>query len=307
MNLSWLKTLITIVDKKGLTAAAVSLEISQPAVSKQLRALENYYGTPLLNRRGRVPELTAAGRVVYQHSQRILLAVDRSLAEVRGLGTAVQGELLLEASTIPGEYVLPRLLGAFQQRYPGVRVSLEISDSRAVAGHVLAGEIAVGVIGVQAPNPNLQHEPIYSDELVVVIPRGHRWEGRETVSLDEFCAEQMVVREPGSGTRAVLEKWLKERAIDPATLEYRLARGTHDAVLAAGAGGLGVSLVSSLAAAPRLQAGTMASVRISGFPNQRPLYLNTRKNRALDHLQKTFIAFVKETLPSVAEHRDSNL
>jgi DNA-binding transcriptional LysR family regulator len=307
MNLSWLKTLITIVDKKSLTAAARALEISQPAVSKQLRALEDYYGAPLLNRRGRVPELTTAGRVVYQHGQRILLAVDRSLAEVRELGSAVQGELLLEASTIPGEYVLPRLLGAFQQRYPEVRVSLEISNSRDVARHVLAGEIAVGVIGVQAPNPNLQHEPIYSDELVVVIPRGHRWEGRETISLDEFCAEQMVVREQGSGTRTVLERWLKERGIDPATLEYRLELGSHDAVLEAVAGGLGVSLVSSLAAAPRLQAGALASVRISGFPNQRPLYLITRKNRALDHLQKTFIAFVKETLPPVPEHRDSNL
>ena len=299
MNLNWLKTLNTIVEKKSLTAAARALEISQPAVSKQLRALEEYYGAPLLSRRGREPELTAAGRVVYQHGQRILLAVDRSLAEVQELGSAVQGELLLEASTIPGEYLLPRLLGAFQQRYSEVTVSLEISDSMDVARHVLAGEIAVGVIGMQTLNPNLQHEPIYSDELVVVIPRKHRWEGRDTISLEEFCAEQMVVRESGSGTRAVLERWLKERGIDPATLEYRLELGSHDAVLEAVAGGLGVSLVSSLAAVSRLAAGSLASVKISGFPNRRLLYLITRKNRVPDRLQKIFIAFVKETLPPV--------
>jgi DNA-binding transcriptional LysR family regulator len=299
MNLSWLKTLITIIDKKSLTAAAGDLEISQPAVSKQLRALEDYYGMPLLNRRGREPELTAAGRIVYQYGQRILLAVDRSLAEVQELGNTVQGELLLEASTIPGEYILPRLLGAFQQRHPGVRVSLDISDSKDVAGHVLAGEIAVGMIGVQAHNSNLQHEPVYSDELVVVVPRGHRWEGRETINLDEFCAEPMVVRESGSGTRAVVEKWLKERSIDPSDLDYRLELGSHDAVLEAVSGGMGVSLVSSLAAASRLAAGTLAAVRISGFPNHRYLYLITRKNRTPNHLQKTFMAFVKETLPPV--------
>ncbi len=299
MNLSCLKTLVTIVDKKSLTAAARALEISQPAVSKQLQALEDYYGTPLLNRGGRDPEVTAAGRIVYQYGQRILLAIDRSLAAVRELSNTIQGKLLLDASTIPGEYVLPRLLGAFQQRYPEVRISLEISDSSVVARRVLAGEIAAGVIGVRVSNPRLQHEPIYSDELVVVIPRGHRWEGRQVVSLDEFCAEQMVVREPGSGTRAVIEKWLGERGVDPATLGHRMELGSTDAVLEAVAEGLGVSLVSTLAAWPRIQAGTLAAVRISGFPSRRHLYLITRKNRTPDLLLKTFIEFVKEALPPI--------
>jgi DNA-binding transcriptional LysR family regulator len=299
MNLSWLKTLITIVDKKSMTAAAQCLEISQPAVSKQLQALEDYYGTPLLTRRGREPELTPAGRVVYEYGQQILQAVERSLAAVRDLSGAVQGELLLGAGTIPGEYLLPRLLGAFQQRYPEVRVSLEIGSSSVVARRVLAGEIAAGVIGARVNSPNLQHEPIYSDELVVVIPRGHRWEGRHTISLEEFCGEQMVVREAGSGTRAVIEKWLEERGIDPATLGHRMELGSTDAVLEAVAEGLGVSLVSTLAAEPRIQAGTLAVVQISGFPNRRHLYLVTRKNRAPDLLLRTFIEFLKEALPPI--------
>lgn len=133
MNLTGLETLIVIVDKKSLTKAARALDVSQPAVSKQLRALEAYYGTLLLYRRGREPELTEAGKIVYRYGQRILQMIDKSLADVRELADTVQGDLLLGGSTIPGEYILPRLLGAFQQEYPAVRVSLEIGDSKDVA------------------------------------------------------------------------------------------------------------------------------------------------------------------------------
>lgn len=297
MNLTWLETLIVIVDKKSLTKAARALDVSQPAVSKQLRALEAYYGTPLLYRRGREPELTEAGKIVYRYGQRILQMIDKSLADVRELADTVQGDLLLGGSTIPGEYILPRLLGAFQQEYPAVRVSLEIGDSKDVARRVLAGEFAAGVIGVQINNQNLQHELIYNDELVVVAPRGHRWDGQSTISLDEFCAEQMVVREPGSGTRAVLEQWLQERGIDPSILKYKMELGSTDAVLSAVTAGLGVSLLSAVAAQPRVQAGTLAAVRIAGLPNIRGLYLITRKNRIPDHLLKTFIDFVKASPP----------
>ncbi len=298
MNLSWLETLITIMDKKSLTRAAEALEISQPAVSKQLRALEAQYGTPLLYRRGREPQLTEAGKIVYRYGQRILQTIDKSLAEVRDLADTVQGELLLGGSTIPGEYILPRLLGAFQQRYPEVTVSLEISDSKEVARRVLAGEFAAGVIGVQINSQNLQHELIYNDELVVVVPRGHRWEGWETVDLEELCAEQMVVREPGSGTRAVFEQWLQERGIDPGALKYRMELGSTDAVLSAVAAGLGVSLLSTVAAQPRIQSGALAAVRIAGLPRMRGLYLITRKNRVPDHLLQTFIDFMKASLPA---------
>ncbi len=300
MNLSWLKTLITIMEEKSLTGAARALEISQPAVSKQLLALEEYYGAPLLNRRRRELELTAAGRAVYRHGQRIMKEIDASLAEVRSLNDRIQGELFLEASTIPGEYVLPKLLGSFQQRYPEVRVSLDISDSREVARRVLAGEIAAGVIGMQINNPNLQREAIYNDELVVAIPRGHCWEDRETIELEEFCSAQMVVREHGSGTRAVIERWLLQQGVDPASLKYRLELGSTDAVLGAIEQGLGVSLVSTLAAEPRIRAGTLAAVRIAGCPVWRPLFLITRKKSAPDRLLQAFIDFVREAMPAVS-------
>jgi DNA-binding transcriptional LysR family regulator len=296
MNLDWLSTLITIVDRKSLTGAAQELKISQPAVSKQLRALEAFYGTPLLNRRGREPELTEAGKVVYRHGQRILQMIEKSVNEARKLADTVQGELVLGAGTIPGEYILPRLLGAFQQQYPAVRVSLEISGSKEVARRVQAGEFAAGVIGLHVGAQNLKHELVYNDELVVVVPREHRFAGRDIIALEEFCSEQIVSRESESGTRAVIEKKLQECGVDPATLNNRIELGSTDAVLNAVTEGLGISLVSILAAQPRIRAGTLAAVRISGFPNMRGLYLITRKNRVPDHLLTTFIDFVKQSL-----------
>jgi len=294
MNFAWLQTFNVIVEQGSLTKAARALHLTQPAVSKQLRALEEYYGTPLFYRTTREIELTEAGEIVYQYSQKALDLIGKSRNEVQALARVIEGELSLGASTIPGEYIFPRFLGLFQQRYPGVRVKLEIGDSKVIAQKVAEGKLELGITGALIKSRNLRYELFFQDELVVVVPKGHRFAGRESVTLEEFIAEPLVARERGSGTRIAIENRLMEHGVSPSALNISLELGSTEAVLNAVARGVGISLVSGYAARPRAQAGEIAYLRIDGVPFERGLYFVTRKKPELRTVLRVFIDFLNE-------------
>lgn len=298
MNLMWLQTFNVVVEEKSLTKAARALHLTQPAVSKQLRSLERYYGVSLLHRTTREVRLTEAGRVVYQYGQKTLEIIKKSRDDVQVLVNVIQGELLLGASTIPGEYILPRFLGLFQQLYPEVKVKMEISDSKEVARKVLEGEIKLGIIGAFIQNQSLQQELFCKDELVVVVPREHKFARRKTITLEEFLSEPLVARERGSGTRMVMENKFVAHGISLTALKIKLELGSTEAVLNAVAAGLGISLVSRLAVQSHTQAGKVAYLRIAGFPLERGLYFIIKKNREPSALLKTFLSFLKNNIPT---------
>ncbi len=294
MNLAWLQTFNAIVEEGSLTKAAKALHLTQPAVSKQLRALEAYYGTPLFYRTTRELKLTEAGEIVYRYSQKALELIVKSKNEVQVTVGSIRGELTIGASTIPGEYILPRLLGRFQQHYPGIKVKLEISDSRAIAQKVSEGRLELGITGVLIKSRNLRYEPFFQDELVVVVPRGHRFAGREFITIEELLSEPFVSRERGSGTRSVIENRLLESGVFPAALNITLELGSTEAVLNAVIEGLGISLVSAYAARPRAQAGEIFCLKVEGVNFKRDLYFVMRKERELRLLLRLLINFLKE-------------
>ncbi len=294
MNFAWLQTFNVIVEQGSLTKAARALHLTQPAVSKQLRALEEYYGTPLFYRTTREVALTEAGEIVYRYSQKALDLIGKSKNEVQAINRIIEGELSLGASTIPGEYILPRFLGLFQQRYPGVRVKLEIGDSKAIAQKVAEGKLELGITGALIKSRNLRYELFFEDELMVVVPKGHRFAGRESVTLEELLAEPFVAREKGSGTRIAIENRLLELGVSPPALHISLELGSTEAVLNAVVQGAGISLVSAYAAWPRAQAGEFACLRIDGVPFKRGLYFATRKKSELRTIPRLFIDFLKE-------------
>lgn len=294
MNLSWLQTFVFIVEKKSITKAARALHLTQPAVSKQLNSLEKYYGVPLLYRTSRHLEVTKAGQIVYEHSRKILAAVRASLADVQALEQNLHGDLLLGASTIPGEYVLPAVLRRFQDLYPQVKTRLEIADSTEVGRLILDGEVEAGIIGVDLKNPILRQELIFQDELVVIAPSCHPLAGRESIALEHFLSEQVIVRERGSGTRMVIENKLKEKGISPERLNIKLEMGSTEAVVNAVAAGLGISLVSHFAVKNRIQAKELVTLRIEDLSLKRGIYFTVRQNQVLSPLIRTFYNFLKD-------------
>ncbi len=271
MNIIWLQTFILIVDKKSLTKAAKVLHLTQPAVSKQLISLEKFYGTALLHRTSRQMELTEAGKMVYEHSLRILSAINESLAEVKALQDDLHGELLLGASSIPGEYILPSALGRFQTLYPQVKVRLEIADSTEICLMLQDGKVEAGMIGVIPENSAIFQEHIFEDELVVIAAGEHPLSKRKSIVVEDFKQERLIFRERGSGTRIVIEKELEMRGIDPEKLKTKLELGSSEAVINAVAAGLGISLVSRFAVENRIKTGEVSVLPVEGFPLKRGL------------------------------------
>lgn len=296
MNLTWLQTFMLIVDKKSLTKAARVLHLTQPAVSKQLNSLEKYYGTSLLHRTSRHMEVTEAGKMVYEYSQQILSKINESLADVQALQKDLYGSLLLGASSIPGEYILPAALGRFQALHSQVKVKLEIADSTEIGQLLQDGKIEAGMIGVILENPVLKQEHIFEDELVVIASSQHPLTKKKSIALEDFLEERVIFREAGSGTRLVIENKLIEKGIAPDSLKTRLELGSTEAVINAVAAGLGISLVSRFAVQNRIKAGEIAVLPIDDLPLERGLYFITRRDQVISPLVEAFYNFLKDYL-----------
>lgn len=302
MNLTWLQTFIFIVEKKSLTKAAQALHLTQPAVSKQLNSLERFYGTSLLHRTSRYVEVTEAGKMVYEYSKQILAKINESHAAVQALQKDLCGSLILGASTIPGEYILPAALGRFQELHPQVKAKLEISDSTEIGQLIMDAKLEAGMIGAALDNPVLCQEHITNDELVVIAPFQHHLANELSITFEDILEEPLIVREAGSGTQLVIESKLKEKGIAPEKLNIRLELGSTAAVVNAVAAGLGISLVSRFAVKNRIDAEEIAVLNIEGLPLERGLYFVTRKDQVVSPLVEAFYNFFKDYLQLYPSH-----
>jgi DNA-binding transcriptional LysR family regulator len=302
MNLIWLQTFIFIVEKQSLTKAAQALYLTQPAVSKQLNSLEKFYGTSLLHRTSRYVEVTEAGKLVYDFSKQILAKINESHAAVQALQKDLCGSLVLGASTIPGEYILPAALGRFQELHPQVKAKLEIADSTEIGQLIMDAKLEAGMIGVALDNPVLCQEHIANDELVVIASCQHHLANKSSVAFEDILEEPLIVREAGSGTQLVIESKLRENGIAPERLNVRLELGSTAAVVNAVAAGLGLSLVSRFAVKNRINAEDIAVLNIEGLPLERGLYFVTRKDQVVSPLDEAFYNFFKDYLQVYTTH-----
>ena len=294
MDLDHLRTLVTIVDQGSLSAAARAKRISQPAVTKQVQRMEAEIGLALLVRGPkRQVELTSAGERVLAFARETLARFEALERELAALKTVGHGVLTLAASTIPGEYLLPGMLAAFRARYPQVEIHMTISDTVDVAARVLGDEADVGVIGSTVQRPGLRLERLASDEIVLAIPPGHPFAGREQVSVEELRGQPLILREEGSGTRRSVETALAAAGASLPQDNVVLTLGSTQAILQAVEQGVGSGFVSARATAQAQAHGRLACVRLAGVDLSRNLYLAYLPQRAGDSLVARFLDFAR--------------
>lgn len=292
MNLNLLETFIVTVEKGTLSAAAEELHLTQPAVSKQLKALEELLGLRLLERSSREVKLTPGGHLFYRRAREILRLLEqtrRELAEMTGL---VRGKLILGASTIPGHYILPRLIGPFKDKYPQVEVKLEIGDSEEIIHKLMGGEFDLGAVGVEERKRGLFYQKLVEDELILILPSEHPWASRSYLTIQDLADAFWVWRKEGSGTRRSAEELLKTFGFTLRPEKIVAELGSTEAVVNAVEAGLGISLVSRWAAEKSLSLGRLATVPIEGIQFKRYLYL-VRKSRQLSPPAAAFVEFVE--------------
>lgn len=293
MDLRQLLTLRTVVDKGSFSHAAEELGISQPAVSFQVRALEDRIGERLLDRSGRRVTLTDAGRVVDAHARRMLALEDEMLREVAGLADHLSGPLLLGSSTGPGELLLPHLLGGFKRENPEVDVSLVVQDTQAVCDRVLDDEIELGVVGAARPHRGLVFEPFVRDELVVICPPDHPLASGGRIDLADLAAQPLILQQRGSGVRAVLEAALRAAGIRMRDLDVTLELGLQQSVRAAVLDGLGITVISRLAVERDVAEGRLAAVEVDGAVLARDFSLVRHAGRTPSRVSEGFVEYAR--------------
>lgn len=277
MNVSQLRTFVMVIEHGSFSEAARVMGISQPAVTMQIQALEADIGATLLDRRYRKVDVTEAGRALLPHARDVLDRLENAREEISALSGTVTGRLNIAASTTPGVYVIPRLLGTFLADNPEVGVTITVHDTADVVDAVESGEAHLGVTGATMRRPRVGFEQRGADELICIAHPGHPLAATAGIAIADLAEQTWVHRESGSGTRQVSESVLAEHGLDPAELRVAVELGTGEAIVNAIEGGLGISIVSRFVAEKALALGTVVQLDVSGLPAERPFFIVTPK------------------------------
>jgi DNA-binding transcriptional LysR family regulator len=298
MDTRQLAAFCAVVERKSFSQAAERLGVTQPAVSLQIRSLEQRLGRQLLDRSGRRVEPTEAGLRLYASAQR-LLALEESLLEdlAEDEEGTLTGTLELGASTGPGGTVVPLLLCEFQEQHPEVRVRLTVSDTQTVVDRVAERELELGIVGAGRRHRGVVFEPFFRDEVVLACPPEHRFAG-QTISLDQLSTEPLIVMQEGAGVRQVIEDELRKAGKRLRDLDVRLELGLQESARSAVLTGHGVTFISRLAIDADLAAGRLATARVRGLDPVREIFLARAGGRSETRAARAFIAYAREHLPA---------
>jgi DNA-binding transcriptional LysR family regulator len=300
MDLRQLEVFAGVYELRSFSRAASTLRLTQSTVSEHVRLLEDELATRLFDRLGRETVPTRAGELLYAYAKRMLaLRTEARQALDLFLGQ-VTGTLIVGASTIPGEYVLPPLIGRFRERHPGVAITLHISDSRGTVQAVIDGQVEVGIVGADPGNRSLEARALMPDELVVVVPPAHPWVGRTEATLEELRGEPLVVREPGSGSRQALERALEDAGSGLGVMRIIAEMGSTGAIKQAVKAGVGLSIISRRAVEDEERLGLVGCVRLKELAVTRQFYVVTHAGRSRSPLCRAFLEFLDGQSPGSA-------
>jgi len=298
MDTKQLAAFCAVVERKSFSQAAERLGVTQPAVSLQIRSLEQRLGRQLLDRSGRRVEPTEAGRRLYASAQRLLALEEHLLEELDADEEgAIAGTLEIGASTGPGGTVVPLLLCEFQEQFPDVRVRLTVSDTQTLVDQVAERALELGIVGAGRRHRGVSFEPFFRDEVVLACPVGHRFAGK-TISIDELKGGQLIVMQEGAGVRQVIEDELRKAGQRLRDLDVKVELGLQESVRSAVLAGHGVAFISRLAIDADLQAGRVATARVQGLDPVREILLARASGRSETRAARAFVAFARERLPA---------
>jgi DNA-binding transcriptional LysR family regulator len=293
MDLRRLEIFAKVAELGSFSRAAEALFLTQPTVSEHVRALEDELGLPLLDRLGRGATPTRAGQLLLDYAKRLLALGREARQAMEHFQGRMLGELVIGGSTIPGEYVLPALVGRFKRKYPDISVCLLIGSSQQVSDWAEEGRVEVGVVGARAAARSLESTSLMSDELVVVVGRDHPWAGRADVSMEELRREPMIVRERGSGSRKAFEDALAKVGLGLDGFRVVGEMGSTQAVKQGVSAGVGVSIISRRAVEDECRVRRLASLYLQGLEVSRNFYLVTHRERSRAPLAQAFLEFLE--------------
>ena len=260
-----LKVFRAVAEHLSFRRAGEELYLTQPAVTLQIKALEEDVGVPLFDRTGTHVALTAAGSVLLDHVRRVDELLGEAEQAIAALGGTVGGELRIGVSTTIAQYVLPRMLGEFHREYPQVRLAVESGNTEEIVNALGEQRVALGLIEGPARRRDVHEEPFLEDELVLLVPPSHEWADEGSIQVSQLVGAPLLMREQGSGTRRVLELALEKAGLKLKSLRIALELDSTEAIKSAVEAGLGVGFASRWAAYKEVDMGMLRVVEISGL------------------------------------------
>lgn len=291
MNLNQLAIFHAVAREGNLTRAAQKLCISQPAVSKQLLSFEKSLGMALFHRLSKGVQLTESGELLFEYSTRLFALeaeAERALAELRDLR---RGRLVIGASTTIGIYLLPEILGEFQKLYPKIELNLEVANTLEIQKKLRENRIDLALAEGVLEGSEWQADAFYHDEIIAVATPGHPLlQRKSTLTLKRVAAEPILLREQGSGTRAVVERAFQSRDIP---LHSTVSLGNTEAIKRAVQSRLGIAFISRLAVAHELQEKTLAELKIGDWKVARAFYRLRLKGKYEGRAAREFVRLLR--------------
>lgn len=280
----------TVARLRSMTKAANELHMTQPAVSIQIKQLQEAVGIPLIEVIGRQIYLTEAGRHLHQMQQSVMGEIDSFNATISQLKGGLEGNLTISAAST-AKYFLPYLLGEFQQRYPQIQISLKVTNRDEVLGHLKDNEYDLAILTQVPDDPSIDVIPFLDNPLVICSAPDHPLADESNISIQQLKNEAIIYREPGSGTRMVLERYLAENSIEVKPI---MELGTNEAVKQAIMGGIGISLISKLSLQNELKLDKISILDVQYLPIMTHWHALCKKEKKLSPVTKNFISFLQE-------------
>ncbi|MFJ7366588.1 LysR family transcriptional regulator [Peribacillus frigoritolerans] len=292
MKLENLKMFCLVVDEGSISQAARLSFLSQPAVTRQIHQLENYYNTLLFDREEGRLRVTEAGKLLYPFAKAIVNDFNHSKEVIQQSTGKYNANLIVGASLTIGEYLLPSLLGRFKKQQPEIKVTLTIKNTPRVLEDLSNDVIDLALVEGLVENTDFIVDKFAEDELILVCPSDHPWKDRKEIQLEELGNERMIWRESISGTRLIVENMLREHGVLE-KIESYMEIGSTQAIKSAVEAGLGISILPRLTVARELEQGFLREVDIYRINMARNLWL-VRKNKRFNKIGVTkFVDFLQ--------------
>lgn len=297
ITLQQMEAVIALVEERSFSRAAKKMLLTQPALTKNIKNVEESLGVMIVKRSNTGISLTAEGKILYYYAQRMVKLRDEAKTKITQLHENTGGDIYIGASTIPSNYILPRVLSEFSKTNPDIRLYIKTADSEEAMNMVLDSEVEIGFIGKKPLNRKLVTEPLWKDRLVLIVSRHHPWSKKKSIALPELFKEPFVIREKGSATRDLFESCLKLKSVSLAQFNIRGELGSSEAIKESVIAGLGVSVISIHAVERELSQGLLIEIPIDGCLMERSLYLIYKRLFDFRSCHKTFISFIKQYTP----------
>jgi DNA-binding transcriptional LysR family regulator len=288
-----LKVFCTVAETKSFSKTSEIIHLTQPAVSLQIQALEEIYETKLFDRSSSFINLTPAGEILYKYAKDILNLYAEAEKEIGKITGLIKGSITIGASTTIGNYVLPTVIADFKKTHPKIKINVFIGNTKRIVDLLNSGGVDIGLVEGETSKHKMKTEPIITDELTFIVPPFHPWAKKKVVSILEVTKEPFILREEGSGTRQMIEKYLSSHGINTGDMRIALVLGSTESIKEAVESGMGISIVSKWAARKEVKYGSLKLIIPKEEKILRNFSLIMQKNAVLSHAADEFLAYLK--------------